>query len=186
MTTRDNAQRSDTLSLAVQLPRELLNIVACRLARITVDPQVGEEVVLIFTEEPVYADKLAAQHPLKLVAHKSAVETRYGTVGAIVWQIGAGSPAETLVEQYIDPADSGAIKLLEEAAGQSHFKLVVLDNGNSAVRTVLDFPNNFELETLTAAIAGKGATAEGSFAEAMQFAKANARLIDKVRSGTFE
>jgi hypothetical protein len=175
--TRDNRLRSDAVNLAVRLPAEDLGSVGCRLARVTVDPKVGPEVVLLFTETPEDARYYATAGSVRLLSNTAMVPTPEGTIGAIVWQIGA-----TLIEQYLNPGTAGTRTLLGEAAEQSHLKLVILDNRTSNVVNLVEYPNMFELDGLATAMTAKVDEAPTDFAKAVQHAKAHAGLIAKVRA----
>lgn len=184
MTSRRNNQlRSDGIGFALRLPVEDLGSVGCRFVRIVVDPDVGEEVCLAFLDEPADAPRYNLAGPLGLTANAGLVRTPHGMIGAIIWHVGANSPVECFVEQFLNMASPGTMRLLQEAAGQSHLKFIVLDNRTSDVTTLIDFENGFKLDALVLAMAEHAAdAASDAFDQAVQYAKRNADLIGKIRA----
>jgi len=185
MTIRDNSQRSAAVQFRLKLAPELLGAVACRLERATVDPELGQEVILVFTEETAYATRYGAMAELKLVGSSAIVPTPYGPVGALVWQIGAGTTSEIYVEQFINPAVPAMIDLVRDASQQTRLRLAIVDNQSSDLCSVSDFENVYRLDAFVAALEGCKADAKPEqFDEAMQYAKVNGKLIDRLRNGT--
>jgi hypothetical protein len=184
MTSRqDNQLRSEALRFALRLPVEDLGSVGCRFVRIVVDPAVGEEVCLAFLDTPADAPRYNDVHPLGLTANTGLVRTPHGMIGAIVWQIGANSPVECFVEQFLNFGSLGTLRLLKEAAAQTHLKFIVLDNRTSDVTALADYENGFTLDALVQAMEEHAAeAAAATFDEAVQYAKLNADLIGKIRS----
>jgi len=120
----------------------------CGFSRTTFDPQIGEETYVLFCENPPYAKALSSVQPLTLVAHKGVVRTPYGVVGYVVWQIAAGSNQESFVETFLNPFQFGTLKLISDAANQTHLKFMALDRSDQSVVSMIDFENTFELDHL--------------------------------------
>jgi hypothetical protein len=151
------------------LPEDLKGRHGCNLHRMTFDPSVGEEVCAIYFEKPDFADQFDEVEPFNLIAHSGLVRTPHGVVAFIVWQVAANSPREVMVEQYLNPQNIGAIRLVASAANQTHFKLVVLNNQNGEVAAFIDFENVFQFDRLASAMAlAIGHEPEGDFDAAMQ------------------
>ena len=142
MTFRDNSQRASALQFALILPPEDLGSVGFRFVRATVEQEIGPEVLLVLTEAPDYASRYGNAPSLMLTANSGMVETPHGTIGAIVWHIGANSPLEAYIEQFLNPSDA-TLTLLGEASRQTRLKLAVLDNRSSEVRSFIDYANVF-------------------------------------------
>src|SRR5680860_37785 len=58
----------------------------CLFHRFTFDPAVGEEICLIYMEEPQFA-AFSKVDPLNLIATSGAVPTPHGVVAFIVWTV---------------------------------------------------------------------------------------------------
>src|SRR5690606_15254478 len=99
----------------------------CSLHRLTLDRDVGEEVYALFREEPPHAEAYLSVYQVTLNAHKGLLRTPFGVVAFIVWEICPGTEMEARIEQYINPFEIGALKLVSDAANQSHFKLIIVD-----------------------------------------------------------
>jgi hypothetical protein len=49
-------------------------------------------------------------------------------VAFIIWLIAAGPSQEVTIEQYLNPQNIEALRLIASAASQTHFKLVIMNN----------------------------------------------------------
>lgn len=141
------------------LPPEQIGVAGCNLVRLTVDPAIGEEVCVLFKDEPGYAEQYGSVRPINMFAHSGAVSTPHGAVAFIVWQIAAGSPYETFIETFFNPATSGA--LIADAASQTHLKLIIVNNRTSVVTAFVDYENVFGLCELAEVIEQVDAPASG-------------------------
>jgi hypothetical protein len=142
----------------------------CNLHRMTFDTTIGEEICAVYMEEPNFAAQFSKVAPFNLIAHTGLARTPHGLVAFIVWQIAAQSPQEVMVEQYLNPQNIGAIRLIASAASQTHFKLVVINNQNSEVAAFIDFENVFQFDQLVSAMAiAIGHEPEGDFDAATQY-----------------
>lgn len=141
------------------LPPEQIGVAGCSLIKLTVDPAIGEEVCLLFKDDPGYAEQYSSVGPITMLAHTGAVNTPHGAVAFIVWQIAAASPCECFIETFFNPATSGP--LIAEAAAQTHLKLIVLNNHTSEVTAFVDYENVFELGKLVEIIQQVDAPASG-------------------------
>jgi hypothetical protein len=134
------------------LPDALRGRHGCCLQRGTFDPLAGEEVYALYREEPAYSAQYEKLAPFNLIAHTGLVRTPYGVVAFIIWQIAAGSPQEVMCEQYINPQDIGALRLISSAANQTHFKFIVINNESAEVCAFVDFKNFFSFAELASAM----------------------------------
>jgi hypothetical protein len=163
------------------LPEGFKDRHGCSLQSITFDSAVGEEACAIYLEEPDFAEQYGEVSPFNLVVHSGLVRTLHGVVSFIVWQIAAGTPQEVMVEQYINPHNIGAIRLVASAANQTHFKLVVINNQNGEVAAFVDFENVFQFDQLlsdmTLAI---GHEPEGDFGAATQHVMDNVTVTQLI------
>lgn len=141
------------------LPPEQIGTVGCNLVKLTVDPAIGEEVCVLFKDDPGYAEQYASVRPINLLAHTGAVNTPDGAVAFIVWQIAAGSPYECFFETFFNPVTS--IPLIAEADRQTHLKLIIVNNRTSAVTALVDYENVFKLGELAEAMEQVPAPASG-------------------------
>lgn len=162
------------------LPADQIGFAGCNLVRLTVDPAIGEEVCVLFKDDPDYAEQYASVRPINMFAHTGAVNTPHGAVAFIVWQIAAGSPCECFFETFFNPAKSGP--LIAEAAGQTHLKLIIVNNCTSEVTAFIDYENVFELGDLAEIIGQLEAPASGhAFHMATDHILANIDLGGAVR-----
>ena len=151
------------------LPANLKGRHGCNLHRMTFDADIGEEICAVYMEEPNFAAQFSKVAPFNLIAHTGLARTPHGLVAFIVWQIAAHSPQEVMVEQYLNPHNIGAIRLVASAANQTHFKLVVINNQNGDVAAFIDFENVFQFDQLVSAMAiAIGHEPEGDFDVATQ------------------
>lgn len=162
------------------LPREMRTY-GCGFYRMTFDPDVGDEVMVFFREQPPHAQGLADVRPMTLIAHKGIVSTPHGIVAYVVWQIAAGTAQETFVETFLNPFQIGTLKLVADAASQTHLKFLAYDLGAQEVVSMVDFDNVFDLDQLLFQMAlNLGNEEEGDFSQAVQFIMANASVMDLV------
>lgn len=145
----------------------------------TVNPAIGDEVCVLFKEEPGYAEQYATVMPINLIAHTGAVRTPFGAVAFVVWQVAAGSAHETFVETFLNPSTSAS--LVAAAANQTHLKLIIVNNRTSAVTVFVDFENNFGLDELEGIISDVDGPSEGEFGAAVQYLMQNVDLVGAVR-----
>ncbi|OBV11151.1 hypothetical protein I603_1559 [Erythrobacter dokdonensis DSW-74] len=164
------------------MPQEQIGVAGCNLVKLTVDSVIGDEVCVMFKEDPDYAEQYASVRPINMFAHTGAVNTPHGAVAFIVWQIAAGSPCEVFVETFFNPAASG--ELISEAARQTHLKLIIINNRTSAVTAFVDYANVFGLDELAAFIEQMDAPASGQdFHLATNHVLTHIDLVSLVRDG---
>jgi hypothetical protein len=151
------------------MPDEMMKP-GCSLHKATFDALIGEEVFAFFREETPHSFEFSELHPITLIAHSGLANTPFGAVAFIVWQIGAGTPLEVMVEQYLNPFEFGALQLVASAANQTHFKLVIIDRESQQVCSMVDFENSFGFDELVTGMAlATGHEAKGDFASAVQY-----------------
>ena len=186
MTLRDNSLRSTETRFALILPPEELGSIGFRFVRATVETEVGDEVLLVLTEDAQYIDRYDPA-TLTLTANSGVLKTQHGTIGAVVWHIGAGGRAEAYIEQFLSPAAPATKSLIEEAARQARLKLVILYNRTSEVRLLVEYHNTFGFEELMPALeARKAEWKSEEFGEARVWAKHEGNLIAQSRAGTLD
>src|SRR6266516_668018 len=83
------------------LPNALKGRHGCSLQTATFDESIGEEVYVLYLEEPAYANKFKRITPFNMVVRLGLVRTPYGMVAFIIWLIAAGSNQEVTTEQYL-------------------------------------------------------------------------------------
>src|SRR5262245_18460397 len=110
------------------LPPEVRGRHGRALHRLTFDEKIGEEICVVYLEQPEFVDKFSNIVPFNLIAHPGLARTPYGVVAFIVWQIAAHSAHEVMIEQILNPHNMGAIRIVASAANQTHFKLLVINN----------------------------------------------------------
>jgi hypothetical protein len=90
-------------------------------------------------------------------------------VAFLIWQIAMGTPQQVAVEQYLNPHNVKALRLVSDAANQTHFKLLVVNNQTSEVTAFIDFENVFRFDELASAmVLAIGHEPEGEFDAAMR------------------
>jgi hypothetical protein len=57
------------------LPVNLTGRHGCNLQRMTFDPSIGEEICVVYMEEPAFADHFSEVHPFNLIAHSGLART---------------------------------------------------------------------------------------------------------------
>jgi hypothetical protein len=141
----------------------------CSLQRTTFDHSVGDEVCLIYTEEPGYAEQYGDVVPFNMLAHFGLARTPHGVVAFVVWQIAVGTPQQVAVDQYLNPQNLETLRLVSSAANQTHFKLIVVNNQTSDITAFIDFENVFGFaEMASAMVLSIGHEPSGDFASASQ------------------
>jgi hypothetical protein len=151
------------------LPEGMRGIWGCSLQRTAFDPSIGQEVHAVYTEEPDHAVEYADISPFNMLVHKGLVRTPYGIVAYLIWQMAIGTPQQVAVEQYINPHNMDALRLVSDAANQTHFKLLVVNNRTSEVTSFIDFENTFRFDELASAmVLAIGHEQEGGFGAAMR------------------
>jgi hypothetical protein len=149
----------------------------CSLQMAIFDKAVGEEVYVLYREQRDHADKFSQIAPFNLLVRFGLVETPHGVVAFIVWLIAAGSHQEVMVEQFLDPQNIGALRLVASAANQTHFKLVIIDNKSGQIYAFVDFENVFGFDQLASAmVRAIGHESEGNFVAATQYITNNMTL----------
>ena len=149
----------------------------CGFSRTTFDSEVGDETYVLFCENPPYAKALSAVQPMTLIAHKGVAGTPYGVVGYVVWQIAAGSEQESFVETFLNPFKFNTLKLIADAANQTHLKFMALDRSDQSVVSMIDFENKFGLDHLLFHMAMNiGHADETDFASATAFIMENVEM----------
>jgi len=113
---------------------------------------VPDEVYLLFREDPGYAESYAEVEPVTLFAKTGFVQTTYGPIPFIVWQIAVGSPHQTEVVSFVDPRDAASIALLAEAGYQNNLKFWIENNITGRVTVFRDFDNTFNLGEFEAVV----------------------------------
>jgi len=142
----------------------------CSLQRATFDKAIGEEIYVLYMEEPEFASQYSEVSPFNLFANFGLVRTPHGIVAFVVWRIAAGSPQEVSIEQFLNPQNIGALRLVASVANQTHLKLIVIDNESSEVTAFVDFENVFDFDRLSAAmVSAIGHEPEGDFGAAMKY-----------------
>jgi hypothetical protein len=130
----------------------LVGKTGCTLQRCTFDTSVGEEIHLLYIEDPGYAEQYGNVSPFNLLAHFGLARTPYGVVAFIVWQIAIGAPEQVAVDQYLNPQNFETIRLLASAANQTHLKLIVVNNRTSEITAFVDFENTFAFDKMVSAM----------------------------------
>jgi hypothetical protein len=158
----------------------MLGTVGCSLMTMTVDPEVGDEVVALFRDDPGYAERYASVTPLTLVAHTGAVRTPFGAVAFVVWQIAAATPQEIYIETFLNPTTAGP--LVATVSAQTHLKLIIVDNRSSAVTAFVDYGNDFGLGELLEVFANLDCPREASdFRLATDYVRSNIDIVGAIR-----
>jgi hypothetical protein len=156
------------------LPPEQRGFVGCRLVPMTINPAIGAEVCLLFTEDPKFVGGYAEVSPINLLAHNGLVATPHGPVAFIVWQVAAGSSVECFMEQFLNPASSRACDLVAQAGCQTNLKMIIVDNQSSEVSIFVDFENCFALDELAEIMSEiESPNDETSFPAAVEYATVN-------------
>ena len=151
------------------MPDDMKGRHGCRLDRATFDPLIGQEVLALDMEEPDFAHQYSQVSPFNLMVRFGLIRTPYGVVAFIIWRIAAGSSQEVTTEQYLNPQNIEALRLIASAANQTHFKLVIINNQNGEVGAFIDFENVFGFDQLASAMVNAiGHEPEGDFDAAMQ------------------
>lgn len=167
------------------LPSHWIGRLGCNLVKLTFDPAIGEEVCVLFREDPSNSEKFALEQPINIFAHTGIVSSPHGGVAFIVWQIAAGSPLEVFIETFLNPANAGP--LLAQAAEQTHLKLLFVNNLTSEVAAMVDYENVFALGELVDSMDLVEAPADArDFERAVDHVLTNVDLVGAVRNGALE
>lgn len=154
----------------------------CSFHCIVFDSDVGAEWCLMFGEETGYAQGYSSQ--LDLNAIQGAANTPYGPIGYIVWQIAVGTPQEVMVEHWLNIHEAETLRLLLEAGGQTHFKLVIYDVSTGMLAEMIEFENTFELDDAARNFAQLARQSEaGVFANKQRYAMQNLSLDQLIGNG---
>lgn len=150
----------------------------CQFLTTTFDTVVGDEVYVVFMEEPEYVKQYAQVSPFNLLATTGLVRTPHGIVAYVVWRVAAGSPQEVLIEHYLNPHLIETLHLVSSAANQSDLKFLIINNRTGETGAFFHFKNTFVLDQLaTAMILAIGHETEGDFHAAIEHVK-NTMTID--------
>ena len=134
---------------------------------------------MFFGEEAGYAHGYAS--PMDLNATVGAVNTPSGPLGYIVWKIASGTPQEVMIEHWLNMHEDKTLRMLLEAGGQTHFKLVVYDIETNKLANMIEFENTFGLDSAAKTFAHLARQSEGDdFAAKQGFAMQNFTLADLV------
>lgn len=178
---KDNQWRHGRRDFALPRLTQEFQKYGCGFYRGKFDAEVGDEVFVFFREQPPYAAGLANIHPMILIPHKGIVSTPHGIVAYVVWQIAVGTEHESYVETFLNPFQFGTLKLISDAANQTHLKFLGYDLGAQEVVTMVDFENSFELDALLFQMAMHiGHADEGDFSKAVEFIMAHSSVMDLV------
>jgi hypothetical protein len=121
----------------------------------------------LYSEEPEYAEHFTQITPFNMFVNLGLVRTPHGVVAFILWRIAAGSAQEVTIEQFLNPQNITALRLIASAANQTHFKLIIANNQTSEVAAFVDFENVFEFEYLASeVITAIGHEPKGDFSAA--------------------
>jgi hypothetical protein len=117
-----------------------------RLDTTTLAPEIGPEVVLIFTENRGFLNQLRQQGPFQLRLNAGAVNTSAGPILFMLWWFPPLVNKRPFAgyELLVNPDRTG---LLELASKQTHLHLVILDE-KQQVFDVVEFANTYELGRL--------------------------------------
>lgn len=179
---KDNQWRHGRRDFALPRLTQEFQSYGCGFYRGKFDADVGDEIFVFFRDQPPYAAGLATVQPMTLIPHKGIVSTPHGIVAYVVWQIAAGSEHESYVETFLNPFQLGTLKLVSDAANQTHLKFLGYDLGTQEVVTMVDYENVFDLDALLFQMAMNiGHAEEGNFAEAVEFIMAQATVMDLVK-----
>ena len=141
---KDNKWRNGPTTLEIpQLSSDLRGATGCCFQEAIFDPDVGQEVYLLILEEREYAEAYARTRPFNLLCTSGVVRTTHGIVAFLIWTVAAGSPAESQVEQFLNPSKLETIQLLSALGQQSHMKAMIVDSGSSSVCDWFEFENTF-------------------------------------------
>jgi hypothetical protein len=161
-----------------EMPVAMMKL-GCSLHKAVFDASVGEEIYAFFREDAPQSFAFSELSPITTIAHSGLANTPFGTVAFIVWQIGAGTSLEVMLEQYLNPFELGAIQLVASAANQSHFKLIIVDRASQQICSFLDYENNFGFAELATGMAlATGHEEKGDFASAVQYVMENMTLAE--------
>ncbi len=166
------------------LPADLKGRPGCQFHRFTFDPAVGEEICLVYREEPKFAASFSNVDPFNLIAKSGAVPTPYGTVAFILWKIAAFSAQQVLVEHFLNPHGRETIRFVATAANQTHLKLFVINNVTTETTAFVDFENVFELDRFALGMASViEGEPEGDFDAAQQYVMRTIPVSELLGSG---
>jgi hypothetical protein len=164
-----------------QLPREEVRQ-GCSLRSVAFDPEIGEEWFLFFGEEAAYTKTYQA--PLDLNVITGAANTPFGPIGYFIWQIARGTPQEIMVEHWLNIHEAETLRMLLEAGGQTHLKLMIYDIEACELVNMIEFENTFDLDKAAQSFAHLARGFEASDFQAKQrFAMENLSLDQLLGNG---
>jgi hypothetical protein len=114
----------------------------------TLDPDVGSEVVLLIADRTDFVYELRAKEPIS-IRSKALMCSPAGPLLALLWWVPPvvhGRPF-VLYEHLLNPSKEETANLLLRAAGQTHLHVVVL-GPQDRVAGVYEFQNTFEFQAV--------------------------------------
>lgn len=120
-----------------------------RFEKVTLDPEIGPETILILTDTTPFAYQLKHHQPFQLFLTSGAARTSLGPVLFLLWwmpPVNNGTPF-ALYEHIMNPAHSGTMTGLREAAHQTHLHAILV-GPNRELLDVFEFENTFKIGDL--------------------------------------
>ena len=151
------------------LPSEFVGASGAVFQPVTFDDKVGEEICVVFLDDPQFSRELGALKPFHLSATTGAARTSAGVIGYIIWSISSRRGHVVDYEHTLNPFEQKTHKWLSAAAEQSHIKALVIDSTNGEVVGFYELKNDFDLGHFAegmSMIANKGPAANFALTQA--------------------
>lgn len=116
--------------------------------RVTLDPQVGEEVVLYLRDQTPFIDQLRQVRPFNLMLKIGVARNEFGPLAFLVfWVPHPQAPKQPFAayDVYLNPHSEIQVATWRKLAAQSHWHLFLVGAGGQQ-REFFEFPNTFGLD----------------------------------------
>jgi hypothetical protein len=121
-----------------------VGMTGARFEKLTLDEEIGPEIVVMLTDPTPFADELKRREPFGLRLKSGAARTSVGPVLFLLWwipPITTGRPF-ALYEQILNPTNTGVLQMLRELVKQTHLHLILVGPGQELM-DVYEFESTF-------------------------------------------
>jgi len=145
------------------LPPEFKGASGAAFQPFTFEEKAGEEICVVFFDDPQFSRELGALKPFHLNAITGAARTSAGVIGYIIWSISSSRGHVVDYEHTLNPFEQETLEWLGAASEQSHIKALVIDSTSGEVVGFYEHKNDFDFDHFVESmskIADKGPAAD--------------------------
>jgi hypothetical protein len=116
--------------------------------KVTLDPDVGMELVLYLRDQTPFMDRLSCVRPFHLMLKSGVGQNEFGPLCFLVFWIPKPSDPDiafAAYEQYVNPHCEERVAMWRELSAQTHWHLFLIGEGGQQ-REFFEFENTFNLE----------------------------------------